>query len=138
MSTQSPQPSESPEAHTPPVRPTTRRGFLKTAALGGGAALAAGCEYKTQLFLLSRPETEAEQKDPSWETAHVRNYRTLGRTGMKISDVSFGCAGLDDADVVRRAIDRGINYFDTSPDYSRAYSEKMLGDGIRDAADPYA
>ena len=50
---------------------------------------------------------------------------------MQVSDISFGCAGLDDADVVRRAIDRGINYFDTSPDYSRAYSEKTLGDGIR-------
>ena len=132
MSLQRSQPPEPQPSRTSPVRPTTRRGFLKTAALGGGVALAAGCEYKTQLFLLSRPETEAEQKDPSWETAHVRDYRTLGRTGMQVSDISFGCAGLDDADVVRRAIDRGINYFDTSPDYSRAYSEKTLGDGIRD------
>ena len=47
--------------------PTSRRTFLRNAALGavgGGAALAAGCEYKTQLFLLSRPETEAEEKKP--------------------------------------------------------------------------
>ncbi len=112
----------------------SRRKFLRNAALGvigGGAALAAGCEYKTQLFLLSRPETEAEEKSPDWQAARVRSYRQLGRTGMAISDISFGCSGLDNADVVRRAIDRGINYFDTSPDYSRAGSEKTLGQGIQ-------
>ena len=114
--------------------PTSRRTFLRNAALGavgGGAALAAGCEYKTQLFLLSQPETEAEEKSPDWQEARVRSYRPLGRTGMQMSDISFGCAGLDNADVVRRAIDRGINYFDTSPDYSRAGSEKTLGQGIQ-------
>lgn len=121
---------EAPKALPRQAQPTTRRRFLKTAALGGGAALAAGCEYKTQLFLLKQPETVAKEKSPSWEQAHVRQYRPLGRTGMDVSDISFGCAGLDDADVVRRAIDRGINYFDTSPDYSRAYSEKTLGEGI--------
>ena len=113
---------------------TSRRTFLRNTALGavgGGAALAAGCEYKTQLFLLSQPETEAEEKSPDWQEARVRSYRQLGRTGMEISDISFGCAGLDNADVVRRAIDRGINYFDTSPDYSRAGSEKTLGQGIQ-------
>jgi len=117
-----------------PLQPTSRRRFLRNAALGavgGGTALAAGCEYKSQLFLLSRPETEAEEPSPDWKVAHIRNYRPLGNTGLDISDISFGCAGLDSADVVKRALERGINYFDTSPDYSRAGSEKTLGQGIK-------
>ena len=112
----------------------SRRSFLRNAALGlagGGAALAAGCEYKTQLFLLSSVEEEAEQKSPEWQEASIRQYRTLGRTGVQISDISFGCSGLDNVGAVKHALERGINYFDTSPDYSRAGSERTLGEGIQ-------
>jgi len=111
-----------------------RRSFLRTAALsvaGGSAALAAGCEYKSQLFLLSGAPTEAKKKSPDWQEARIRNYRPLGHTDMQMSDISFGCSGLHDVAVVKRALDRGINYFDTSPDYSRAGSEQTLGEGIK-------
>src|SRR6185295_19867380 len=40
-------------------------------------------------------------------------------------------SGLADAGVPRRAVERGITYFDTSPDYSHAGSEKALGEGIK-------
>jgi predicted aldo/keto reductase-like oxidoreductase len=40
-----------------------------------------------------------------------------------------------DASVVSAAIDRGINYFDTSPDYSDAESERVVGQGIRGRRD---
>jgi predicted aldo/keto reductase-like oxidoreductase len=107
---------------------------LRQAALGlagGSAALAAGCEYKTQLFLIRPVEEEAAQKSPAWQEAGIRQYRTLGRTGVKVSDISFGCSGLHDTEVVRHALERGVNYFDTSPDYSRTGSERTLGEGIR-------
>lgn len=112
----------------------SRRTFLRSAAIGlagGGAALAAGCEYTTQLFLLRPIEEQADQPSPAWQESGVRNYRTLGRTGVKISDISFGCSGLDNTEAVKYALERGINYFDTSPDYSRAGSERMLGKGIQ-------
>ncbi len=48
-----------------------------------------------------------------------------------MSDVSFGCSGLTDPGVARRAVARGVNYFDTSPDYSETGSERALGEGIR-------
>jgi len=124
----SPTPQSSPEALP------NRRQFLRTAALGavaGSTALAAGCEYKTQLFLLSRAPKEAEEKSPDWQEARIRNYRPLGRTGMQMSDISFGCSGLDNIATVKRALERGVNYFDTSPDYSRAGSEHTLGEGIK-------
>ena len=111
-----------------------RRSFLRTAALsvaGGSAALAAGCEYKSQLFLLSSAPTEAKKKSSDWQEARIHSYRSLGRTDAQMSDISFGCSGLHDVTVVKRALDRGINYFDTSPDYSRAGSEQTLGEGIK-------
>lgn len=110
----------------------TRRRLLKAAAgLAGGGAVAAGCEYKTQLFLLDDAPTESEVQHPSWSGSQVRAYRPLGKTGHRMSDISFGTSGLDDAAVVKRALERGINYFDTSPDYSRAGSERVLGEGIK-------
>lgn len=111
--------------------PANRRAFLRQAAIGLAGGMAAGCEYQTQLFLLRPVEEEASQHNPAWQEASVRQYRTLGRTGVQVSDISFGCAGLHDAGVVRHALERGVNYFDTSPDYSRAGSERTLGEGIR-------
>jgi predicted aldo/keto reductase-like oxidoreductase len=110
----------------------TRRRFLKTAAgLAGGGALAAGCEYRTQLFLLGGDQPESEVQQPEWSASRIRAYRPLGKTGFAMSDVSFGTSGLDNANVVKYALDRGVNYFDTSPDYSRAGSERALGEGIK-------
>lgn len=107
----------------------SRRALLRSAA-AGGLAVAAGCKYDTQLFLL-RDAPQAKSQDPSWSESRVRAYRPLGRTGFDMSDISFGCAGLDDAGVARRGVERGITYFDTSPDYSNTGSEKALGQGIR-------
>jgi hypothetical protein len=134
MKKQSPDLSADSPQQTQDPPTSTRRQFLRTAAISatvGGAALAAGCEYKTQLFLLNRPPKEAEDKSPDWQEARIRGYRTLGRTGMQMSDISFGCSGLDNIATVKYALDRGVNYFDTSPDYSHAGSEQTLGAGIK-------
>jgi predicted aldo/keto reductase-like oxidoreductase len=113
---------------------TRRRllGGLSAGAALGGLGIAGACKYGTQLFLLRGTPT-AEAPSPSWAGAQVRRYRPLGRTGFSMSDISFGCAALDDAGVPRRGVERGITYFDTSPDYSDAGSEKALGEGIRGA-----
>ncbi len=110
-----------------------RRGFLRTAGLsiaGAGIALT-GCEYQSQFFLLKPVPKQAKAQSPEWREARIRNYRLLGRTGVYMSDIAFGCSGLDNAAVVRRALERGVNYFDTSPDYSHANSERVLGEAIR-------
>ena len=107
----------------------SRRAFLRGAA-AGGLTLAGGCKYGTQLFLIhDTPKAPAPQ--PAWAGSRVQRYRPLGRTGFQMSDISFGCSGLDDAAVARRGAERGITYFDTSPDYSRAGSELALGTGLR-------
>jgi aryl-alcohol dehydrogenase-like predicted oxidoreductase len=63
--------------------------------------------------------------------------RVFGRTGMKISALGFGCGAVggimvrgDPADqerVVTRAIDVGVNYFDTAVLYGDGASERNLG-----------
>ncbi len=67
-------------------------------------------------------------------------YRTLGRTGLKVSEVGFGGAGIGhvwgpttDEECIRavgRALDLGINFFDTSPMYGGGRSEDNLGRGL--------
>jgi aryl-alcohol dehydrogenase-like predicted oxidoreductase len=66
------------------------------------------------------------------------NYRTLGRTGIKVSEVGFGAWGLggkqwigaDDDESIRalnRAIDLGLNFIDTALAYGEGHSEKIVG-----------
>jgi aryl-alcohol dehydrogenase-like predicted oxidoreductase len=64
-------------------------------------------------------------------------YRELGRTGMKVSTISFGAWAIGDAwgDVkdeesitaLNRALDLGVNFFDTADGYGNGHSEQLLG-----------
>ena len=80
-------------------------------------------------------------------------YRRLGRTDLRVSEVGYGGApaGLrnyigtwepdgEDAAAsiertVHRAIELGINYFDTAPSYGAGRSEELLGRGLRGRRD---
>lgn len=64
------------------------------------------------------------------------NYRRLGRSGLKVSEISLGSwltyGGTVDAKASRKVIlaawDRGINFFDTADVYSRGQAEVVLGE----------
>ncbi len=108
-----------------------RRGFLKGLGLFSGfLGLGGILKYGTQVFLLREAPTEAEKPRDDWAGSTVKSYRKLGRTGWQMSDISFGSAQVNDPDVVRLALDRGINYIDTSPDYADAMSEKVVGEAV--------
>jgi aryl-alcohol dehydrogenase-like predicted oxidoreductase len=74
------------------------------------------------------------------------NYRTLGRTGLRVSEVGFGCgnvgglmvrgSALEQLAAVRHAMDLGINYFDTAPQYGNGQSEINLGQVLRQISRP--
>lgn len=64
------------------------------------------------------------------------HFRTLGRSGLKVSEIAFGTGtftslAADAIDVARRqvdiALDAGINLFDTADAYSAGVSEQVLG-----------
>ena len=63
-------------------------------------------------------------------------YRTLGKTGIKASVIGFGGMRFPDDDevaveMVRRAIQRGVNYFDSAKGYCNDRSERLIGEGIK-------
>ena len=77
---------------------------------------------------------EADVARGEWKQARVRDYRRLGRTEFLVSDISLGSGRIREEQgerVARAAIERGINYFDTAPDYSQAGSETALGKAIQ-------
>ena len=63
--------------------------------------------------------------------------RTYGRTGMKVSVLGFGCGAVgglmvrgdprDQERTIARALEVGVNYFDTAVQYGNGESEKNLG-----------
>ncbi len=69
--------------------------------------------------------------------AKVQRYVTLGRTGMQVSDISFGGSrlGSGEGDIVRHALDRGINYFDIADSYRGGDSETTVGEALRGKRD---
>ena len=68
------------------------------------------------------------------------NYRSLGNSGLKVSELSLGSwttlggsvASGDAAALVRKAFEAGINLFDTADVYVKGAAERALGDAIRD------
>ncbi|HSF29200.1 MAG TPA: aldo/keto reductase [Candidatus Tectomicrobia bacterium] len=69
--------------------------------------------------------------------AEVRRYVPLGRTGIQLSDISFGASRLDAGQeaIVQHAFERGINYFDTAESYSGGDSERTIGNALRGKRD---
>jgi aryl-alcohol dehydrogenase-like predicted oxidoreductase len=69
-------------------------------------------------------------------------YRTVGKTGIKISEIGFGCGNNavlmvkapyeDQRKAVRHALDLGINFFDTAFAYGLGKSEENLGRILND------
>jgi hypothetical protein len=55
------------------------------------------------------------------------DYRTLGRTSLKVTTVGMGCMITSDPSVITRAADLGVNYFDTARGYQHGNNERMVG-----------
>src|SRR5512136_2500879 len=98
-----------------------RRDFIKTSAAGlagVGTALAAG------------PAAAAAQAAAP-VPAKIKTYRTLGRTGFKVSDIGIGTSQTFPTEVLKAAIDAGVNYFDTGEGYGRGAAERSIGEAIK-------
>jgi predicted aldo/keto reductase-like oxidoreductase len=58
-------------------------------------------------------------------------YRALGKTGLKVCPVGFGTGFTPEPTVIARAVDLGVNYFDTSSDYANGNSERLVTQGLK-------
>lgn len=99
----------------------TRRRFLKDLTLT--------CTYSTfgVHTLAARNVWGKTPKGAGSKESATMEYRTLGKTGLKISALSFGVMRLSEPAVLFQALDMGINYFDTAHRYQNGNNEKMLG-----------
>ena len=68
-------------------------------------------------------------------------YREIGKTGMKVSSLSFGASSLgavfhpinesERIAAVHTAVDNGINFIDVSPYYGHLKAETVLGKALK-------
>src|SRR5436189_3446100 len=74
-------------------------------------------------------------------------YRKLGRTGLDVSVLGYGSWGIgkgmwvgadDEASraSLRRAVELGVNFIDTALVYGDGHSEELVGEAVREAANP--
>ncbi len=125
-----------------------RRRFITGAAatVGGIAGVGAATIGRVSGWALVTgpalgPETIKTDPNPraEWKGSRVQSYRRLGRTGFEVSDIALGSGKIteenDGEAIAREAIERGVNYFDTAPDYSGSSSEKALGHAIKGRRD---
>ena len=106
-----------------------RREFIKTTALAGSG-----------LFALKNISPAAYAGQSS---SGNMPYSTLGRTGIQVSKIGIGAAPLGQAntdipkvnDIIARAIDEGINYIDTAPNYADGESERRMGHALKGKRD---
>jgi uncharacterized protein len=67
-----------------------------------------------------------EKPTPKITKTPKLDYRILGKTGLKVTTVGFGCMITSDPSVITRAADLGINYFDTARGYQHGNNERMV------------
>ena len=78
---------------------------------------------------------------PSIRKATTMQTRTLGRSGLKVSALGYGCMGLSSAygealpkpggvQIIRDAFDRGVTLFDTAEAYGPFANEDLLGEAV--------
>jgi uncharacterized protein len=67
--------------------------------------------------------------------ARIARRVRFGRTELRISDICFGSASSASADLVRHAVDRGINYFDTAESYRWGSAEEAIGEALEGMRD---
>lgn len=96
-----------------------RRHFLR---LGAGAAVGLAAVHG---------RAHAQTAPPG----RIQRYVRLGRTELKVSDISFGSASSSDAALVRHAFDRGVNYFDSAESYRWGGAEEAIGEALQGKRD---
>jgi predicted aldo/keto reductase-like oxidoreductase len=86
---------------------------------------------RTGLALPAAGLIAAHYSDDAGRASAYSGYRTLGRTGLKVSGVGCGIGLIPDPAVLVRAVDLGVNYFDTARVYEKGKSEEIAGAALR-------
>src|SRR5450759_5189717 len=103
----------------------SRRRFLATGLALPAVASATRSEQAPQTP--ARPPSPAKALSSGPEL----RYKVLGKTGLKVTSVGFGCMVTSDGSVVERAAYMGITYFDTARNYQSGNNERMVGAALK-------
>jgi predicted aldo/keto reductase-like oxidoreductase len=106
-----------------PENKLSRRSFIGqgvASVVGAGLGIAA-----TTGDAAASPQQPPSPTPDTDDKPTVKDYRRLGRTEYKVSDVAYGNAGMQDPALLEYAIERGINYVDTARQYYDM--EKVIG-----------
>jgi uncharacterized protein len=116
-----------------------RRDFVKGAALTG-AALMGGAIAMAQTTSVP-PATDKQATEPSAGQSEVPK-KPLGKTGLQVSAMGIGGFHLGTArdqneatEIVTRALDAGVNFFDNAWEYHEGESETRLGEALKGKRD---
>ncbi len=97
---------------------SSRRSFL-----GAGLAWPALSSVRT--------DSAAPPEPASLQTQPRLVYGNLGKSGLKVTRMAFGCMTTSDPSVIERAADIGINFFDSARVYQGGNNERMVGAALR-------
>jgi len=105
-------------------KPFNRRDFISKSSLGLMAVGTGMTNYKhTTLY----PESGLNQNQ-----IKITDYRLLGRTGFKVSDIGCGPVMMTNENLLKAVIDSGVNIFDTAEFYGNGNNELLVGRAIKD------
>jgi len=99
---------------------SSRRNFLAT-----GLALPASALAATTGLPSPKPAAPTGTAKPSLQ------FRTLGKTGLKVTSMGFGCMVTSDPVVIAQAVEMGVNFFDTARVYQGGNNERMVGAALK-------
>ncbi|MRS02578.1 hypothetical protein EG832_05040 [bacterium] len=99
-----------------------RRDFLSksTVCMAGVGIAGSGALY-------SQDSLKQKQEQPA-----IREYRTLGRTRFRVSDIGCGAMGINNENVLKAIIAGGINFIDTAEAYANGNNERLVGRAIKE------
>jgi len=103
-----------------------RREFLKSGVVGTTSAILSGSAIAGTVEQLAAVEPFAFPTPV---------YRTLGRTGLRISLVSFGAMLTPEPEVIKIAFDNGVNYVDTARKYMDGKNEEIVAKALKGRRD---
>lgn len=95
----------------------SRRDFIKTTSIG---VFGAG---------ISKGDSTLHGRQTAKEGPKIKEYRTLGRTGLKVSNIGTGYPF--DEYVLRAVLEAGVNFIETSELYGRGNNERLIGRAIK-------
>src|SRR3954452_24884215 len=89
---------------------------------------------------MSGPRARVSRGRPR-RRGQIMERRTFGDTDLNVSVIGLGCYGMsgvygpsDDAEAIatiRLALDRGVNFLDTSASYGKGHNHRLIGEAIR-------